>query len=81
MVFPRVAIVEADPAFKAESNRWLFRLKLGRSGAASLCLRGHDNTAQWALTTFQMEMEYPVEIRHSHLDGTWWWDPEWEMEA
>ncbi len=42
----------------------------GRSRAAFLCLHSHDNTAQWALTTFQMEMEYPVKIRHSHLDGT-----------
>lgn len=45
----------------------------GRRRPASLCLHGHDNTAQWALTTFQMEMEYPVKIRHSHLDGTWCW--------
>lgn len=60
MVFPYAAIVEADPAFKTESNRWLLRLRLGGAGAASLCLHSHDNTAQWALTTFQMEMEYPV---------------------
>lgn len=58
-----------------------FPSKAGRSRAASLCLHGHDNTPQWALTTFQMEMEYPVKIRHSHLDGMWYRDPEWEMEA
>lgn len=51
----------------------------GRSSAASLCLHSHDNTAQWALTTFQMEMEYPVKIRHTHLDGTSVLGGKWEM--
>lgn len=32
MVFPQAAIVEADPAFKTESNRWLLRLRLGGGG-------------------------------------------------
>lgn len=45
----------------------------GRSSAACLCLLRHDNAAQWALTTFQMEMEDPVEMRHSLLEATWWW--------
>lgn len=32
MVFPQASIVEADPAFKTESNRWLFCLRAGGAG-------------------------------------------------
>lgn len=48
MVFPQAAIVEADPAFKTESNRWLLRPRLGGGGQLlSVCtamitlLNGH----------------------------------------
>lgn len=32
MVFPRASIVEAEPAFKTESNRWLLCLRAGGAG-------------------------------------------------
>lgn len=32
MVFPQASIVEADAAFKSESNRWLLRLRAGGAG-------------------------------------------------
>lgn len=32
MAFPQPSIVEADPAFKTESNRWLLCLRAGGAG-------------------------------------------------